>query len=140
VFLLLPKQKSTIFVKDYLLCFQSSAARPQGRAEKWCRCILGELTETGAGRVFGGFALDGRRMGGGRNQDRNVKKMAETATDAGFSEPTSAPSTSLRAGSSGQMWGTVKRSADVRDRGSGEKISNLLLGVASNAVSGSFPD
>jgi hypothetical protein len=36
VFLLLPRQMSTIFSQLYLLCFQSSAARPQRHAEFLC--------------------------------------------------------------------------------------------------------
>src|ERR1700690_1989275 len=36
VFLLLSRQKSTIFSQLYLLCFQSSAARPQRHAEFLC--------------------------------------------------------------------------------------------------------
>src|ERR1035438_3762396 len=49
VFLLLPRQKSTIFSQLYLLCFQSSAARPQRdarifvqpRKPRLARCLLG---------------------------------------------------------------------------------------------------
>src|ERR1039457_1311380 len=36
VFLLLPRQMSTFFSQFYLLCFQSSAARPQRHAEFLC--------------------------------------------------------------------------------------------------------
>ena len=77
-----PARKSRNSCAKYPVCFQSSAARPQARAEKMCTCIAAasRIKRVDAKHADGNKDLDS--VFGGGSHHRNVQIASVTANGA----------------------------------------------------------